>query len=60
MIYQVKIDQAVLFTGTALDVIYFIKSHTRYRLEWLHVYGYNMGVQGEVRPYEETASSFIQ
>jgi len=43
MIYQVKIDQAVLFTGQMDETIRFLQSYTRYRLEWLHVYGYNMG-----------------
>jgi len=60
MIYQVKIDQAVLFTGDALDVIAYIKAHTRYRLEWLRVYGYTLGEQGAALPYEESARSFIQ
>jgi len=60
MIYQVKIDQAVLFTGGMPGTIAFLQSHTRYRLEWLRVYGYTWGEQGAVLPYEESAQSFIK
>lgn len=60
MIYQVKIDQAVLFTGTELDVIDYLYKPNRYPIEWLTVYGYEMGEQHEVLPYKEDAKNFIQ
>ena len=60
MIYQVKIDQAVLFTGDTAQVIRFLSDHTRYRREWLMVHGYDIGEQQSWPPYSESASGFMQ
>lgn len=61
MIYQVKIDQAVLFTGTQLDVIEYLHKPNRYPIEWLTVYGYEMGERPKhTIPYKEDAKNFIQ
>lgn len=61
MIYQVKIDQAVLFTGDMAQTIEYLQHEpNRYPLEWLMVYGYDMGKQEKNPPYQETAQGFIR
>lgn len=59
MIYQVKIDQAVLFMGNTKDVIEYLRN-PRYPIEHLVVHGYEMGVQTLSVPYKEPATSFIK
>ena len=58
MIYQVKIDQAVLFTGNLPSTLDFLSNYKRYPLSWLMVYGYDLGEQKT--DYRETAESFIK
>lgn len=59
MIYQVKIDKAVLFTGETKDVLEYLRS-PRYPIEQLTVYGYEWGKQTMNPPYQEPATSFIK
>lgn len=59
MIYQVKIDQAVLFTGSTRGVLNYLRN-PRYPIEQLTVYGYEMGKQTMNPPYQEPATTFIK
>lgn len=61
MIYQVKIDQAVLFTGDTAQVLLFLADYDRYPLEWLVVYSYAYGTpERRWPPHSEKASDFVK
>ena len=72
MIYQIKVGQTALFTGGMSETLEYLQENklvnfTRkeltngfYPLEWLTVYGFELGRQSVFPPYSETPAQFMQ